>query len=84
MKILEPFIATSWFRDDPRYHINKRAKIIILYSDHSGFHKKAAIGEVNVNDGWYIGIISDNPELRSSIDSGDDWPEGWVWTFQPK
>ena len=75
-----------WFKDDPRFRVNKRAKIVVLFPDSTGYHRGAIIGEVDTKEGWYIGLANydlDTSNFRSSIHADEDWPEGWLWTWHP-
>lgn len=84
-QIQPSFKETFWFKDDPRYHIDKRAKIIILYSSSNGYYKQAVVAEVDTKNGWYIGFSNCDriTDVRKSIIEGEDWPEGWIWTYHP-
>jgi hypothetical protein len=74
----------EWKTDDPRFHINKRANIVILYSDNTGYHKQAVAAQVETKHGWTIVFNSYHRTADSLKDlyADDEWPLGWLWAFQ--
>lgn len=79
-EIASPFTFTNWFKDDPRYHIGKRAKIII-YDDAKNRVRLASVDTKNV---YCVFINEWQPDERNLIRESEDWPKGWVWTYLPK
>ena len=67
----------TWYNDDPRERINKRASIVILRPS-MGHYDNPGTAEVDTKYGWYIHTsYKDYPSI-------DDWDPLWVWTFAPK
>jgi hypothetical protein len=86
-KVQEAFTETGWFKDDPRYHIDIRASIIIIGTFDSV--KKPIFAEVETDHEWFI-HWTEPPTGVSTLGYGldglsadDNWPEGWVWTYVP-
>ena len=79
-EIKKHFDKTAWFEDDPRWHINKRNKIIILYNDaeDSNIFENVTIADVETKNSWSIW-----PMDLEWVSADDDWPKGWVWTYLP-
>jgi len=74
----------TWKSEDPRHSINKRANIVVLYPDNTGYHRQAVAAQVETKHGWNIAFSSYDRSLVTMFTADDDWPEGWLWTFQPR
>ena len=79
------FTDTSWFDDDPRYHINKRAHIVVVFGCGTHF-KQSVVAEVETKYGWTIWFNQHgrDKDTLPEITADDDWPKGWFWTFIPR
>ena len=64
----------TWYTDDPRYTIGKRA-IIIIYSASS---HKVWCADVETKHGFYIHGYKDD------LHADDNWPEHLMWCYAPK
>lgn len=73
-----------WRKEDPRYHINKRALIVVIYTCFNGYQQQAVIADVETKNGWSIKFNkTDRPiDSISYISADENWP-GWFWTFLP-
>lgn len=85
IEIKPPFMDTPWFEDDPRYHVNKRADIVIVFGT-GKFHKQSIVAEVETKNGWgiYFNRHGREKDLPLCINEVEDWPEGWFWTYVPR
>lgn len=68
----------DWHYGDPRFEINKRAKIIILRPEH-GPHWEAGTGFVDTKDGWCI-----HTSFERNFHADDEWDQDWCWTWAPE
>lgn len=66
----------EWRRTDPREAVDKRAFIAILVDD------QLVGGDVQCKDVYYVMLDRKMGDI-SIIGAGDNWPEGWRWTFLP-
>jgi len=66
-----------WRNTDPRESINKRNDIIII--DQNGM---TVCAHVDTKDDWSIRFYGENETWeRTAV---DNWPDGWLWTFDPR
>ena len=79
------FLSTPWFEDDPRFHIDKRAYIVVVFGYGSQF-KQAIVAEVETKYGWSICFNHHGREIDHlpGIEENEDWPSGWIWTYVPR
>ena len=65
-----------WFKDDPRWSINKRSRIVIV----DLALLKSTLAEVETKHAFCIWT---NFSEKDFISADDNWPESWVWSFYP-
>ena len=70
----------SWSDEDPRFTVGKRADIVIVRG--RGYGQRACLAQVETKHSWHVS--TGFPEPHRHVGSGDDWPEGWRWTFAPR
>jgi hypothetical protein len=74
-------MTLEWKNTDPRYDINKRAKIIILRPSEFGHNRKeVALANVDTKEVWCIFTDFYN---TSCISADDKWDDSWFWIFAP-
>lgn len=65
-----------WRNEDPRYHINKRANVLILRPT-GGVNYRVGQGQVETKNAW---MITTSFEDHAHI---DDWDPLWWWDWAP-
>jgi hypothetical protein len=66
----------EWYKNDPRYGINKRASIVIVdLALHISF-----FAEVETKNAFCV--FTDYLE-KPFISADDTWPQSWLWAFAP-
>jgi hypothetical protein len=83
MEIQKSFKETSWFKDDPRWHIGKRADIVILIKSINGFYSEAISGSVDVKETFTIFLNGETSCGKTWLSADSDWPENWIWSYCP-
>lgn len=71
----------EWKKKDPRFDINKRARIIIIKS-YGNKELESSIAYVETKNVYAIFTDFDKPYHYLDVDF--DWPKDWYWTFVPK
>lgn len=76
-------IDYTWKKADPRHsNRDKHSNIIIVRPEPPTDEARACMATVETNHGYHIHTGFQVPYHR--VGEGDDWPEGWVWTWAPK
>lgn len=79
MDIQQEFDITKWYKDDPRYYVDKRAKIIIYdMATHELIESF-----VDTKEGWAI-FSWQNEDAKWQFNADDNWNDGFVWCFVPE
>jgi hypothetical protein len=81
-EVQEAFTETGWFKDDPRWHIDKRADIVILVKGLYNYNETilADVDTKEVYDIFFHGKLDCG---KTWLSADEDWPENWVWTYVP-
>lgn len=67
---------TVWMTADPREHIGKRGRIIVIAGD------RVMFAEVETKHGYCVFLEPGEPDARRIVAEVDAWP-AWYWTPVP-
>lgn len=68
---------TVWSTDDPREHINKRARIVVIAGD------RVMLADVETKHGYGVFLEPNDPDFRRYVAEDEPWP-GWFWASAPR
>lgn len=65
-----------WSTDDPREHINKRDRIIVIAGD------RVMFADVETKHGYGVFLEPREVDARKYVGEDEQWP-GWFWALAP-
>ena len=69
--------ASVWSTDDPREHVNKRDRIIVIAGD------RVMFADVETKHGYGVFLEPGEVDARRYVGEDEAWP-GWFWARAPR
>ncbi len=67
-----------WYNNDPRHVVGKRATVVVWCPPDVVF-----TAYVETKNTYWVDVRNHPSNTMASNGIGDNWPEGWLWTWLP-